>query len=291
MRIFFYTLCMACMLLFSADGQCIVALHPHLPTEQTVPGWKLDGPQIRYVPDSLFNYINGGAEIFNEFGFQELTVQTYRKGDLEITVELYRMDGSPAALGMFYQQGGQNQGKPHDSLHIARSPYQWTLQKGAWFIQLNSPANTRGVERDMTVFAELITAQISAEPIDPFNLLPEENRITGSEFLVRGQYGMEPVFTFGDGDVLQLCGRHFAVGAEYSNVDDHRFTKLIISYEDVVAAERVFRSLDSKLDSTLQILDKSGERIVFRDFKKKFGYIRLAGNRLEIDVNLSRQPD
>lgn len=262
-----------------------------LPRGEAIPGWEPQGPQLRFIPSTLFNYINGGAEIFNEFGFQELTVQNYQKNGQEITVELYRMDGAPAALGLFYRQGGQNQGLPSDPVHLARSPYQWTLSQGAWFVQINAPANSRNLEREMEAFAADIKAQITPETVHLFDILPTEGRISGSEFLVRGLYGMQPVFTFGEGDILQLAGRRFAIGAEYQDSGALRFTRLIIPYEGENQAAEVFASLKGNLDPYLEILRQDDTRIRFRDFSKKYGVIRLDGQRLDILLHLSRQPD
>ncbi len=261
-----------------------------LPKEGEIPDWIAEGRQLQFVPSTLFNYINGGAEIFNEFGFQELTVQNYRKGDQEITVELYRMDGGPAALGMFYRQGGQNHGFPSDPDHLTRSPYQWTLQKGCWFVQINAPANARGLEQDMAGFARSIGSQITPQIVLLFDLLPSEKRVAGSEFLVRGPYGMQPVFTFGEGDILQLEGRTFVIGADYSDSREHNLTRLLVLFDSEEKAAGVFGNLKENLDPYLEILKQNGTQIIFRDFKKEYGIIALDGQRLDISLHISEPP-
>lgn len=261
-----------------------------LPTDGAIPGWSRSESERRYAPGNLFDYINGGAEIFNEFGFQALLVQTYSKEALEITVELYRMDGAPAALAMFIQQGGQNQGRPEDPQHIARSPYQWTLQKGPWYIQLNAPASARGLDDHMAAFAEGILAQIKPEPVQVFSALPIEERIAGSEFLVRGPYGMQPVFTFGEGDLLQLEGIRFAIGAEYRDSKAHKTTQMIIPYQDADQARGVLKGLDGRLDSYIKVLEKGVDHLIFMDFKQEYGFIRRVDNRLEIGLHLTESP-
>jgi hypothetical protein len=279
------------LLLFGFSLSCLGArdIFP-LPPESAIPGWTPSGPGKHHTPGNLFDYINGGAEIFNEFGFRELLVQSYRKGDSEITVELYRMDGAPAALGMFYQQGGQNQGAPTDPEHIARSPYQWTLQKGPWYIQLNAPANARGLEGDMAAFTEAVLGQITAEPVLLFDVLPEGDRIGGSEFLVRGQYGMQPVFTFGEGDILQLEGRHFAIGAEYRDQQGRKITRMVIPYGDPLLARRILEGLNGHLDPYLKIHTHQDDTLVFVDYKQAYGFIRRVGKQLEIGLHLLEPP-
>lgn len=280
-----------CCLLIACALAAGSAELPPLPAESSLPGWQKNGPQKQFSPGNLFDYIDGGAEIFNEFGFQQLTVQNYRKNGQEITIELYRMDGSLAALGMFFRQGGQNQGAADDPLHTARSPYQWTLQKGGWFIQLNAPANSTGLENDLAAFAAAITDQIAAEPVRLFSILPADRRIAGSEFLVRGYYGMQPVYTFAEGDILQLNGRHFAIGADYADAQGRRFTRMIIPYPDPAQAAAVFTGLDGRLDSYLKIQRQDKTQIVFLDYRNEYGCIRLDGDRLDIRLHLTALPD
>ena len=66
-----------------------------------IPG--LDVRQTRhYEGVSLTGYINGGAELYREYGFRTLTVQEVSiAGSGELTIECYRMTDPAAAFGMF----------------------------------------------------------------------------------------------------------------------------------------------------------------------------------------------
>src|SRR3990170_865385 len=71
-----------------------------LPSEVT--GWKWDGKEIEYNSKTLFNYINGAAELYLAYGFQNLTVRRFEKSNQPpITVELYEMASSEDAYGVF----------------------------------------------------------------------------------------------------------------------------------------------------------------------------------------------
>jgi hypothetical protein len=55
-----------------------------------------------YQGRSLSGYINGGAELFHEYGFVALSVQeAAMEGAGEITVEVFRMSSPRAALGIY----------------------------------------------------------------------------------------------------------------------------------------------------------------------------------------------
>ena len=54
-----------------------------------------------YTPATLSTHINGGAELFLEFGFEEMQLLTSTADEVELTAELYRMRDPEAALGIY----------------------------------------------------------------------------------------------------------------------------------------------------------------------------------------------
>lgn len=68
-----------------------------------IQSWELvDNPQI-FIPETLFEYINGGAESYLSYDFQELIVAHYKKADSEmaITLEIYNMGETKNAFGIY----------------------------------------------------------------------------------------------------------------------------------------------------------------------------------------------
>ena len=71
-----------------------------LPSEAA--GWKWDGKEMKYNSKTLFDYIDGAAELYLAYGFQNLTVRRYEKPDQpSLTLELYEMASSEDAYGVF----------------------------------------------------------------------------------------------------------------------------------------------------------------------------------------------
>jgi len=52
-----------------------------LPTSGAVAGWERSGEAEVYVPDNLFDYMDGQAELFFVYRFERLAVQEYQRGD------------------------------------------------------------------------------------------------------------------------------------------------------------------------------------------------------------------
>ncbi|MGB7294147.1 MAG: DUF6599 family protein [Candidatus Aminicenantales bacterium] len=68
-----------------------------------LPGWSLSEDPRVFSPGSLFEYINGAAENYLSYGFQELLVGDYKKDEsaATLTVEIYDMGEGTRAFGIY----------------------------------------------------------------------------------------------------------------------------------------------------------------------------------------------
>ncbi|MFC2129977.1 DUF6599 family protein [Bacteroidota bacterium] len=64
-----------------------------------LPGYDIETKY--YDGNSLWGYINGGADVYLEYGFEKLTLQLIYFNDQPIKVEIYRMTDDKAAFGIF----------------------------------------------------------------------------------------------------------------------------------------------------------------------------------------------
>jgi len=72
-----------------------------LPSDPEVALWIKNGPSAIYKGKRLFKYINGGAEIYFEYGFKQALTQAYIHGDESLFVDIYEMKSPPAAFGIY----------------------------------------------------------------------------------------------------------------------------------------------------------------------------------------------
>jgi hypothetical protein len=77
-------------------------LREYLPADGAAPGWARDGEPQEFEGEDLYSYIDGGAEIYQEYGFRRVVVQDYRNPrGKSVSLELFEMDSPAAAYGMF----------------------------------------------------------------------------------------------------------------------------------------------------------------------------------------------
>ncbi|MCJ7587849.1 MAG: hypothetical protein MUQ00_08130, partial [Candidatus Aminicenantes bacterium] len=53
------------------------------PAADFAPGWSL-GDKLVFVKGNLYDFIDGGADLYLEFGFERVLVQRYKNGEAEL---------------------------------------------------------------------------------------------------------------------------------------------------------------------------------------------------------------
>lgn len=64
-------------------------------------GWKITESAVVYKGDDLYFLIDGGADLFLEFGFKEVAAADYYKENSKLHVEIYEMESAERAWGIF----------------------------------------------------------------------------------------------------------------------------------------------------------------------------------------------
>jgi hypothetical protein len=129
-----------------------------MPDISTESQWKTEGDVKCYKGEELFNYIDGGAELFHDYGFKKACVRDYQRGDYLYTVEIYEMENSPKAFGVYsinregeHPQFGQEAAYQEGFLNI------W---KGRYYIKIFTPQKDADIQKDILFLGEKTASQI-----------------------------------------------------------------------------------------------------------------------------------
>ncbi len=71
------------------------------PTCTLVPGWTQDGQPRFYTADNLFEYMDGNAEGYNLYNFQEMHGATCKQGEVTFVIDVSDMGDPDFSFGMF----------------------------------------------------------------------------------------------------------------------------------------------------------------------------------------------
>jgi hypothetical protein len=264
---------------------------PAIPDPGFAPGWAKAGALRTFAGQDLFNQIDGGAELFLEFGFAKLRLQAYARDKAELTLNAYEMESAESALGIYLTKMGRETPFPEIAARNSGEEVQVTILKGRYFVQVDNLGNVPASKAEAAALANSFLAGVAEESAPtPLDLLPAEGKVPGSERLIRGPYGLQPYFTFGEGDVLQLGGKIFCVVANYRERPDAVSIRFIIPYAGEAQAGSVYDNLLANLDPYLKVLETREGAFVFEDHRGKFGIVERQGSNLDIRVGLDLRP-
>ena len=253
--------------------------------------WVVREPTRLFTGGELFGHINGGAELFLEFGFEDLTVCKYSNDNFTLELEVYKMENTLAALGIYLIKTGTETPLKEISARNTANPYQIVLTSGQYFIQVNNFSGNKQLLSLMTNLSQTLVDQIDKpETADLFAYLSKENIIEGSQVIFRGPFGLQSIYTFGKGDILHLGGKIFGVSANYTSETTKNITRLVIPYPDINSAMQAYNNLVLNLDPYLEILDKFKNHFVFNDFNQEFGLVKIDKNLLMMQIHLPSKP-
>jgi hypothetical protein len=270
----------------SPAGRQTVTGPPAIPEPGFAPGWAKAGPFRTFIGQDLFNQIDGGAELFLEFGFARLRLQAYARDKAELTLNAYEMESAACALGIYLMKMGRETPFPEIAARNSGEEAQVTIVKGRYFIQVDNLGNVPASKAEVVALANAFLAGVAEESaLTPLDALPAEGKVPGSERLVRGPYGLQSYFTFGEGDILSLGGRIFGALAEYRMPGGAAFTRLIVPYPDPDTAAAALAHLKANLDPYVKVTRDRPDGFDFVDFQARKGAVARSGAVLDIRFN------
>jgi len=98
----------------------------------------------RYQGRALSGYMNGGAELYHEYGFVALYVQeVVMPGGEEITAEIFHMTSSLAAYGIYSISRHGCTGVDSSLVYVCEGPYQAQGAAAEYYLRIQSSTDTR----------------------------------------------------------------------------------------------------------------------------------------------------
>jgi hypothetical protein len=177
----------ACVLVLALVSACSARGGSLLP--DAIGDW-VAGDRSEYVGDDLFVYINGGAEIYHEHGFDRIEIRDYSRGGERVTAELYTMGGS--AYGIYSYARSQS-GEPVDiGAGGTVAEYYLHFWSGPYLVAVTSPSASPDSRAAVVEVGRGIGANLADAGEVPrlMALLPGNDCVAGSEIYVAGPIGL-----------------------------------------------------------------------------------------------------
>jgi hypothetical protein len=260
-----------------------------MPAESAVQGWKKAESTRVFTKADLYGYIDGGAEVFLEFGFDQLTLQKYRRAGAEVAVEIYRMADPAASAGIYLMKCGKETRDPSFKERHTLNRHQLMFVRNRYYVTVNNLSGGEGMGPALVAFGSAVARALPADRPPSSLGLSAHGQVPGSLRLVRGPFSLQSIYTLGDGDILQLGGKILGAAANYKDASG-TYTLLVVPYPTPAAAKSAFASVQKNLDKYLKPVATAPARLVFKDYENKFGLVTLTGAKLEIRLHLGSEP-
>ena len=222
------------------------ALSAYLPADGAAPGWVKDGDSQEFAGEDLYAYIDGGAEIYQEYGFRRVVLQDYKNGSgKSVSLEIFEMETPAAAYGMFtFKRSGKGKSVSLGSGGELED-YYLNFWKGRFLATLTGFDETPATIDGLLAVAGAVDARIRERAGAPglVTALPVEGLKSGSVKYLKGLLGLNNVYPF-----FTARGLDFqqAVKGDYEN----GATLLVLEYASVEVFDKAWADLKAYLEST-----------------------------------------
>jgi hypothetical protein len=207
-------------------------------------GWKWDEKQTQYNSKTLFDYINGAAELFLAYGFQNLTVRRFEKPNHPpMTIELYEMASSEDAYGLFSFERIDEAAEIGQGSEFGGGLLRFW--KGKYFVSIFAEGEGAGVESGVLTLGRITATLIPATGPEPrlVGLIPGKNLglVEKSVHYLKSHVLLNQRFFIAHKNILNLNRKTEAVLAQYLR-EKKKTQLLLIQYPDVREAEEGYES-------------------------------------------------
>jgi len=258
-----------------------------LPEKPPCPGWKA-GEVRRVTPAGIFDYMDGGGELYLSYGFKELLVREYtRPGEPKITCELYLMPTSADAYGLYSQDRTGKQLKiGQGAVYGSGLLIVW---QGKCFIRILADRETPGAKTCATALAKQIAASCGPAGRPPAELawLPARGLDKLSVHYFHTQMVLNYFHFVSTQNLLNLSARTNAVMGAYSGKTGKSLA-LIVGYPSAAAASSAWTKFRKGYMAGLK---PEGEFSVARQEDGKWVAGNVKGRKLRIVLESPTRED
>jgi hypothetical protein len=200
-----------------------------------------------YTADNLWEYIDGAAVLFVEYGVQTCMTADMSAPGVSVTIDLYEMGSALRAVGVFKRESaGSGEVLSGTTVATLSPPYQALMVKGSTYVKVNAYEGEL-TEPSGRRLLQNLAASLPGETLMPpeFSLLPEEGKVAGSE-------GYQP------GSFLGLEELTDCLYADYEGSDGASWEGFVVLPS---AASDVWETLADRWDS----FEHDGLTVLFRE--------------------------
>jgi hypothetical protein len=216
-----------------------------LPGNGEVQGWTKHRSMQHFVGEDLYEYIDGGAEIYHEYGFIQVAIQDYLSGEEKsVSVEIFEMASPGSAYGMYTFKTGTKGKIIRVGNDAQLDDYYMNFWKGSFLVTLTGFDETEETRQGLLAIAANVDSKMPAGGEKPriLSFLPEEDLKTRSLEYFTGYLGLRSSHPFFS---LRITGFEEGIKGDYSG----NFSLFLFRYSDTEECQKGFENTKGQEDS------------------------------------------
>ncbi|MFL7811991.1 MAG: DUF6599 family protein [Anaerolineae bacterium] len=230
-----------------------------LPATDAVPGWAQAEAPRTYDRDTLYDFMDGAADLYFTYAFERLAVADYQGPDGgAVRVEIYRTSTPDDAYGLFTYNA---YGEPFDlGVEGRQSESGLAFWQGHSCVLITARNAVNGAT--LRAFGQAVSAALPAGGTVPQIVasLPPEGLVPGSARFFREQMALDNFLWLGPENVLGLGPDVEGVVATYE-LDAGRATLLVVAFPNAACAQDARQGMEGAGVADLVIADTAGSTL------------------------------
>jgi len=230
-----------------------VSLRDVFPKDNVIPGWTRDGDTETYNSDTLYDLVDGQADAFFAYNFEQVAVQSYAGEDTVLRIEIWQLATPADAYGLFTRN---RSGDPADTGNEGDTDPGRRLA----FWQDRYYAQVRGrqtlEDASLRAFAKAVAAALPSGGETPalMNKLPPDGLLPRRAIFFRQEISIQDEIWLGGENTLGLTPQTEGVLAQYT-LNDVPALLLLVQYPDAKAASAGLTALNGASVEGLLVAD------------------------------------
>ncbi len=232
-------------------------LDTFLPAGSSISGWDAPDAVLTYGRDNLYNLVDGQADAFFAYGFEQVAVQSYQNAaGARLHVEIWQLANPADAYGLFHSgMAGQpaSIGVEGDSDPGRRLAF-WQQR---YFI--SATATEAIPDETLWTFAKEIAKRLppGGEPPAIVKRLPAEGLVEGSALFFHEEISIQMEIWLGGENILGLSHATNGVVARYA-WGDQKARLLLIEYPSADKAAQGLKALQGSEIKDIAVSEANG---------------------------------
>jgi hypothetical protein len=218
-----------------------------LPGADAVAGWQATGEPQLYDKNTIFQLMDGQAEFFFRYGFENVAVRSYQNSQgNNLDVEVWQLATTADAYGLFTANDNNAPvllGKANEA-NISEGS-RLVFWQNRYFVLVRPAAPVPNTE--LLAFGEVISNILptGGVPPDIMKKLPADGKVERSEIFFHEEMTIQNEVWLGGEDILGLSQQTDGALAQYA-MGDAKMHLMLIDFPDAEAASSAMAALKEK---------------------------------------------